>query len=278
METEEETQKTDAVEQPQTSPALDLAEQVKTLQAQRDRLTEDLLDARKGLTTAGLTLKQRDEALRNQQAIRDELEAVRTDFSEKFKLLAGYVAQSKSGQPEDFEQAQATRPADLLKQFEEAEQKRLADLKFKQDMQTVSGYEQRVLALGLKPDDEDYLDIQDKVVTMNPIKLKLADTKLKKLEEAKMVAKLEGKKSDVKVETEGERIKRLVSEGLRTEMEKRGMLTPEGGIPSSGGESHYRLSDIPRLQVEIASMPDGAAKREANKKLLTAMRDGRVRS
>ncbi len=203
METEEETQKTDAVEQPQTPPALDLAEQVKTLQAQRDRLTEDLLDARKGLTTAGLTLKQRDEALRNQQAIRDELEAVRTDFSEKFKLLAGYVAQSKSGQPEDFEQAQATRPADLLKQFEEAEQKRLADLKFKQDMQTVSGYEQRVLALGLKPDDEDYLDIQDKVVTMNPIKLKLADTKLKKLEEAK-VAKSVEKQNDVKVETKTE--------------------------------------------------------------------------
>jgi len=45
---------------------------------------------------------------------------------------------------------------------------------------------------------------------------------------------------------------------------------------TTGGEKPYRLSDIPRIQAEIARMADGPAKREANTRLLNAVRSGNI--
>ncbi len=230
----EEPEKTTAIEQPQTTPAAPLEDQLKAMQAEKDRLSQELKAAQKGLSTMGQDIRKKEEALNRQTA----LERAIMSQNEQFKLLAAYVAEGQSGSSEDFEEAKATRKPDLLKKFEELETKRKADeeqsqqrAQIEQFTNTVAGYEERVKSLGLTENDETYWDIKGLVETAfgRPDNLKRADVKIKKLEEAKMTDKKE---------TEEQRIARLVEEGIRKKMDEQGLLKPEGGSPS-GASSQF---------------------------------------
>jgi hypothetical protein len=227
-----ETESTTVVEQPQV-PILPLEEQLKALQTEKDRLTLELESAKKGQVTLSQNLRKREEALNSQNALKSELESVK----EQFKILAGYVSESKGGQSGDYEEASVNRAAELKAKFEKIEAERLQKAKIEADTQVVVAFQNRVEALGLTENDENYYEIKNLVTSMNPDNLRLADIKIKKIEESKMT------KPVVKTETEDEKIARLVEAGIRKRMQDDGLLTPEGGSPSAATNSFKKIEE-----------------------------------
>lgn len=232
-----EPEKTVVAEQPQ-APVETPEQQLAKLKEETVKLTNELEAARKGQATLSQSLKKREEALNQQAELRNELKAL----NERTTLLAAYISEAKGEPPTGFEEAQATRKPDLLKQFEELEAKRKADAdkanqqaQLEQFTEVVSGYQKRVEALGLTENDETYWDIKGLVETSfnRPDNLRRAEIKIKKLEEAKNVAK--------PTETEEQRIDRLVEERLRKKMEETGMLKPEGGTPSVASSAFEKI-------------------------------------
>ena len=246
----EETKTMPAAEQAQTPPvAPDITEQMKALQAERDRFESELKAAQRGLGTAAQTIRQRDDAIRNQNAIKADIDSVK----EQLKILAGYVAQSKTGDSNDYNAQAGAHGPDLMKQFEEAETKKKADLKTQEDIATVGAFEARVNALGITPNDEAYYELKKLVIHMDPDELKQADIKLRKMEEAKM-PKADEKKP---VAVQNKTVDELVAEQLRAEMIKRGMLTPESANPSASAGSdtdflkQFGSGDVPMTKVNV---------------------------
>ena len=152
------------------------------------------------------------------QTLRAELDGLRADRELSQSLLAIVAAQK--GQPEDeLGEEIRTKKPDLLAQYNTLRTRQEAQRK-------VSTYQRRVEALGLSPNDENYLDVRDLVIEG---KYDRAEIRLKKLE----AIKEEPPKEKI-VETEEERFaKKLESEKLKW-MEERGELVTDTGSPAGG--------------------------------------------
>ena len=102
-------------------------------------------------------------------------------------------------------------------------------------------YRQRVESLGLTEADDDYWTVYDHVISGNPSRLKAADSKLKKLEQAK--TKVEGE--EMSKETEEQRIERLAEEKAQTKyrakLEEKGLLESDAGGPSAASRSFAEI-------------------------------------
>ncbi len=199
------------------APEVDLA----SLQTKLTKLETELEQTKKGLSTAHQTLTQKDRELKSQADLRAEIQGIREDM----ELLAVGFATRDEVEPTDGTSRQNVL-AELQKRRLAAEGKRKQEIDALARQETatiISGFQKRVEALGLTDEDDDYGDIYRLVRTLDPVDIKTAERRLKKLEVAKVVVKGE-KESE---EALRERI-------FKEEMEKRypGMYTSDIGAPS----------------------------------------------
>jgi len=200
-----------AVEQPATPPTL---EQLQAELAKRDAKIEEL---NKGLKTAGQTIKERTNALNDLGALRSQVTML-TDYVKEIgntKLETDAAGQVKLVMPKQ----DITGKMDAVAK----QAKVVAD---------INARKERVEALGLDPESEEYLEIKDFTTRGQ---FGIADKKIAKLEAAKKQP--EGQK----METEDQRIDRLATEKAQKianeQLRAAGLLKPEGGSPSAVSSS-----------------------------------------
>ena len=176
------------------------------------------------------------------------------DNQELWKVLIGMNAERQGiSEAESAEDLKKRRP-DLLQQYqivEQRQQSRRAQEKVNSYRSTVEG------ELGLNPADEDYQIIQAYVNTGN---FNAADKKIAAVK-AKRTEQPEGKES--KSDTEDQKVERRVKE----ELEKRGLLTPEGGEPSAAGKPTFTRDQIADRKFYF----------EHKDEILEAQKEGRIK-
>jgi len=151
------------------------------------------------------------------QTLRAELDGLRADRELSQSLLAIVAAQK--GQPEDeLGEEIRTKKPDLLAQYNTLRTRQEAQRK-------VSTYQRRVEALGLSPNDENYLDVRDLVIEG---KYDRAEIRLKKLE----AVKEEPPKEKIVEETLEERAEKLAEAKYLKRLEKEGLLETDTGSPA----------------------------------------------
>ena len=211
----------DEKKETETTPTVE--EQLATIQKEKADLETQLEEKSKGLKTAHAKLTQKDEELKR----RGELESRLTSMEDSNKFLIGYLSEIQGKTGDDFEDAKAKRSPDLLRRFQsiqaESEKKRSVEIQRQESLSKINSIKERVEALGIPEDSEDYWEIED-FATRG--KYDRAEARIKKLEAAK--TKVEAPK-----ETEEQIKERLEREIL----EKHGLLKPEGAKPSAASLS-----------------------------------------
>ena len=200
-------------------------EQLKALQAQlteSDARNQRMEKSYKGLQT---TVNKTNEELKRQSDLRGEIEGLK----ETQKILAAMLQERGSVSEENLDNIPQGKKQDYLKQFEEAQKridtKRQMEIAQAKLTETVKGLQERTEALGLKDNDESYVEIRELVETGL---YKTAETKLKKLESKKETNVVEPKKEEPK-ETEEQIFERIAR--------KKGLLKSET-IVSAGGNAN----------------------------------------
>ena len=191
-------------------------ETVETLRSQMAKLSDELSQAKKGLSTAHQTISQRDTELKRKADIESEIAGIRDDM----QLLAGAITNRQTDEGDKPDVLATLR----VNQAEQETRRRNADA-----ASQLEGYRKRVEAAGLTEADEEYWSIYDEARTLDPIKLKKVDIRLAKLEKEKQKLATPQTDEDKKKETD-----RLIEEGVRKEMERRGLLKDETSSPAKG--------------------------------------------
>lgn len=210
-----------------TEPALE--QQLQAIKTEKGRLETELAEKTKGLKTAHDNLRLKDVEIKKRADTDERL----ASLENLVKLSTAYMMENQGKTAEDFEEAKTKRPEDLQKKFDnilaEGERKRKLESQRQEIVSKLTDLQTRVEGLGLSEDDDAYLEIKTLAVMATPDSIKLAERKLKKLEDIKEANK-EVKKVETPTETEDERIEKKARELL----EKRGLLKPEGNKPSGG--------------------------------------------
>ena len=193
-------------------------ESVETLKSQLTKLTDELAQAKKGLSTAHQTISQRDAELKRKADIESDIVGIR----EEMQLLATAIVTKQS------EDSDAPKP-DILASLRARQAEQDVKRKTTEAAALLESYRKRVEAAGLTEDDEDYWSIYDEARTLDPVKLKKVDIRLLKLEKEKQKVATPQNDEDKKKELD-----RLIDEGVRKEMERRGLLKDETSTPSKG--------------------------------------------
>lgn len=206
------------VTQTPTQPVEDIG----TLKQQLQQLSEELNQTKKGLSTAHQTLTQKDQELKR----RGDLDNKILGIEDRIELLATAIASGRD--PGEVDESSDSRPKrqDILADL--ARKKNEQDAKRKQEdynRQADSVYERAKVVFA---DDEDSLDRIDDYLRLG--KLEQAERRVAKAEQPKQVVKTESAKS---VESEEQRIDRLVNERLNKVMKEKNLLIDETGGPSA---------------------------------------------
>lgn len=165
------------------------------------------------------------QQMRGSQVTRADLDELRQNLD----LMAGMIVQ---GRTENIENLEPQQKQDLLADVKRLRSQQDAKHRYEEAASKIKGYEDRVTALGLTEDNEDYLEIYDLVtrgVSINdPRLIKRAELKLSKLEVAKSkeVKSVETEEKKPLTEEDEEAI-------ARKYMEKKGYLKQETGSPSA---------------------------------------------
>mgnify|MGYP003145582190 CR=1 FL=1 len=226
-------------------------EQLATLQTAYDELHTKFEQTDKGLRTAQSTLTGKDRQLKDNQDLRGEIDTL--------KQMMKVVATTRSDNFDDGNQG------DIDKKFGELER----GLQFRQAQDalsaTIDGFQGRVEGLGLKENDDAYLEIQDLVLQGTSTSFKRAELRLSKLENAKK----EGLPVDNKPPDEKKRIDDLEKELKRLKQKESGELDSETGIPAGSGEFLF-------TREQVRNMPDDEY-REKRGKIEAAQEAGRIK-
>jgi len=209
-------------EKKETEGTPTVEEQLATIQKEKADLEIQLEEKSKGLKTAHAKLTQKDDELKR----RSELEGRLTSMEESNKFLIGYLSETQGKTGDDFEEAKAKRSPDLLKRFQtiqaESEKKRTVEIQRQENISKINSIKERVEALGIPEDSEDYWEIED-FATRG--KYDRAEARIKKLEAAKTPEPPKETEEQIK-----ERLEREI-------LEKHGLLKPEGAKPSAASLS-----------------------------------------
>lgn len=171
-----------------------------------------------------------------EQTSKKELEQRLTDREETSafnRALIGLVAEQRGTDEDDVIGEVRTRKPDLLKQYDEIEQRRQQ----KAVEAKVRGYQRRVEALGLKESDRDYRDVYFAVSQGND---SMAESIISDLE-----TQAEKPKPEAKVLDE-ETINRLVEERIARKKEEDELLKTDTGS-SAGGGSKLTASQVEKM-------------------------------
>ncbi len=193
------------------------------VQKQVGELTGNLTKAEENWKNAQRDSSKKQDTIQN---LREQLQS-NDSTSTLNKALVALMSQQKGQPAEEFAEEVKQNSPDLVKQFEATVAKIDGEQQAKRMTTRLREVQQRTEAVGLTPKDDDYDVIQ---TFAEAGKFGKVEKMLDKLEESKQAPKAETKKSE---ETEDEKVNRLVQEGLRKEMEKKGLLTQEDGGPSA---------------------------------------------
>ena len=159
-----------------------------------------------------------------EQSSKKELEQRLTDREETSafnRALIGLVAEQRGTDEDDVIGEVRTRKPDLLKQYDEIEQRRQQ----KAVEAKVRGYQRRVEALGLKESNRDYRDVYFAVSQGN---YSMADS---------IISDLETQAETPKAKTvDEETLNRLVEERIAKKKEEDELLKTDPGSSSGGGK------------------------------------------
>ena len=209
-----------------TPTELTIEEQFEALKTEKAVLETQLEEKTKGLKTAHTKLTQKDEELKR----RGEVEGKIASLEDQFKFFIGYQAETQGRTGEEFEEAKKTRGPDLMKRFEtmtkESERKRQVETQKQEAMARITSIKERVDALGLPEDSEDYNAIEDWATRG---KYDRVESRLKRLESEK--------EKEVIKESPQETEEVMKARLEREILVKHGLLKPEGAKPSSGGSN-----------------------------------------
>jgi len=193
----------------------------------------------KGFKKLQQQLSEEQTKLRRQGDVQGEIASLRD-------LMKLVVASATNETEESL--AEPERKQDLLKKFDEEQKRRTEDNQRHQLIETLDGYRKRIESLGFTEEDEEYWEIHDLAVQGN---LKRADIKLKKMEVVK--------KETPKPEPTEEQIE----EAARKQLEVKGLLKTETGMPSASGlsfrdfEEKYNRGEIPFADYEKRARREG---------------------
>jgi len=197
-------------------------QQMSTLQAELKAKESEVQKANASIQGLRGSLQEKDKLIKEQTSLRDEISSLR----ESQKILAAMLAE-KDGLTDE---VNPEKKSSLLKKFDEIEVKQKqkeeeAKRKESQDklIETVSSYQKKVEALGLKEGDDAYDEIRELVVKGL---YKTADIRIKKIEKEKSVV-------DAKPNEELETLKKQLAErDAELKKFKGGGLESETGKPA----------------------------------------------
>jgi hypothetical protein len=192
----------------------DVLVQLKTLQEEKVKLEQ-------GLKNAQATVQKRDQKLNKLEQLEAKIDAI-VDTVSQFSKSS--VTVDESGTPK-----LNIPQVDLQSKMSAAGNQ--ASVKAR-----IIAAQERVEALGLKDESDEYLEIKELATRGTPLALDLAERKIARLEESKKPAEPSAPK-----ESEEARIERLAEEKARKKLEESGLLKPEGGSPSASGGTYNDL-------------------------------------
>lgn len=194
------------------------------------RLTQELTQAKGALSGRDRRITELTKKTQQDENLKNDIASLKSSIDDRMELLAAAIENKLGINGNELEEVipketrtsvTADLKARIAKEKLEAEQRKAIEI--------LSPIQTRVEALGLKPDDDDYIAIQSLAITMNPKSIALAEKKLVELEAKKETTK-------VPVESEEVRIAKLVKEGIEKslieERKKMGLNVDESNVPS----------------------------------------------
>ena len=230
-----------------------LQQEKETLEKERAALTKERDEKDKGLKTAHARLTEKDKEIRSKNAVNTRIDGL----EETIRILAG-MQDEKLGELEDGKRTDYLgKFDDIVKRQKADRDQEIAKTQQEEDYKHRDELWSRAKEFGTYEDNDNVAEIYDALMEG---KIYKAERIIKKLEKP-----TDTKKED-KVESEEERINKLVEEKLRVKMEEKGMLESETGGPSGG-----TVPDEKWLN-EVYPHLNDAASHERAKKILEKMK------
>ena len=229
---------------PKEEPKVPIVEDVEQVRSELQKMEQNLKSAQ------GVSKKQSQEL----EELRGKLnEAVSS--RDTYQALIGLVSQQTGRSEEDIETEVRTKKPDLMKEAQAIIQRQEIQRQQGQLAEKVNSYQKKVEGLGLKETDPAYKRIRAFAKAGDCESADEEIEALKTQEPAKETGKETGEEMEARIR-EDERKKTLMEKGL---------LTPEGGEPSAGGErifSKKELIDMPTDEYEKIKPEVDKARRE----------------
>jgi len=222
------------VEQKETETTSTVEEQLVALKGRLDAAETELSQTKKGLTTAHATLTEKDKELKRRAQVEEDIQTIK----DHLELLTEAVG---ARQTNEFDETPRTDGLAQLKRDRAERERKRQEQTFNETLQT---FRVRTETLGLDPESEEYLDVQDLATRGN---FKLADLRLKRMEVRKIEKEAETAKT---TKVAPEEIEKLAEERARKILQERGLLKTDSGTPSrSGGGRTYTGTEIQGMSI-----------------------------
>ncbi len=211
------------------------------------RLEQELASAKGELSGRDRRISEQAKELQRTKDLTNDIASLKASIDDRFELLASAV-ETKLGVTGD--ELDEVIPKETRKSITADIKARIAEDKVKaserEAQKILVPIQQRVEALGLKPDDDDYIAIYSLAVTMNPRSIALAEKKL---------AEMEAKKETPKVpeepkESEEVRINRLAEEKAKEMFKARGLNIDESNAPRGNTPRELTVEDVKKMSPE----------------------------
>lgn len=210
-----------------TTPTLE--EQLTALQSEKESLTKERDEATKGLKTAHSRLTDKDKEIRGKNAVNTRIDGL----EETTRVLVGMLNERLASG--ELDESQKT---DYLAKFDAVvkEQKATSDqavvkAQQEEDYKHRDELWSKAKEFGTYEENDNVAEIYDALMEGKTYKAERIIKKLEKTTDTK----------EKKVESEEERINKLVDEKLRLKMEEKGMLESETGGPSGASPNDEQI-------------------------------------
>ncbi len=234
---------------------------IEELKASLAQYEKDLKSAREEAKAHQKFGQEKQTELKNQSDLRAEIASIRDDLELAVTAFATRQEENTDGETVKGALAELAKKRDA----------REASRKTQEAGNILSAYQQRVTALGLTEEDQDYWEIYRTARTLDPVDLKLADLKLKKLE----VAKAQIAKVELPKESEETRIERLVKEKI--EAKYPGIYASDANAPGGGVSGEGIPTDMVSFRKWLNDMPQEEYEKKYASKVSEMMRSGKIK-
>lgn len=218
-------------EKPPEEKTPTLEEQLATAKAEKETLTKERDEATKGLKTAHSRLTEKDKEIRGKNAVNTRIDGL----EETIRILAGMQDERlASGELDEGKRADAlVKFDDIVKRQKADREQETVKAQQEEDFKHRDELWSKAKEFGTYEENDSVAEIYDALIEGKTYK---AERILGKLERTKTTDTKEKK-----VESEEERINKLVEEKLLQKMQEKGMLESETGGPSGASPDDEQI-------------------------------------